>query len=49
MKAVVYNGPKDVSVDTIDDPKIEKPTDVIIRLTTTNICGSDLVRAAIGM
>ena len=42
MKAVVYNGPKDVSVNTIDDPKIEKPTDVIIRVTTTNICGSDL-------
>ena len=42
MKAVVYNGPKDVSVNTIDDPKIEKQTDVIIRLTTTNICGSDL-------
>jgi threonine dehydrogenase-like Zn-dependent dehydrogenase len=42
VKAVVYNGPKDVSVNTIDDPKIEKPTDVIIRLTTTNICGSDL-------
>lgn len=42
MKAVVYNGPKDVSVKTIDDPRIEKQTDVIIRLTTTNICGSDL-------
>ena len=42
MKAVVYNGPKDVAVSTIDDPKIEKQTDVIIRLTTTNICGSDL-------
>ena len=42
MKAVVYNGPKDVSVNTIDDPRIEKQTDVIIRLTTTNICGSDL-------
>ena len=42
MKAVVYNGPKNVSVETVDDPKIEKPTDVIIRVTTTNICGSDL-------
>jgi threonine dehydrogenase-like Zn-dependent dehydrogenase len=42
MKAVVYNGPRDVSVSTVPDPKIEKPTDVIIRLTTTNICGSDL-------
>ena len=42
MKAVVYNGPRDVSVSNIDDAKIEKPTDVLIRLTTTNICGSDL-------
>lgn len=42
MKAVVYNGPRDVSVSTVDDAKIEKSTDVLIRLTTTNICGSDL-------
>ena len=42
MKAVIYNGPRDVSVGTVDDPKIEKSTDVLIRLTTTNICGSDL-------
>jgi glutathione-independent formaldehyde dehydrogenase len=42
MKALVYHGPKKVSVDKVEDPKIEKHTDVIIRLTTTNICGSDL-------
>ena len=42
MKALVYHGPKKVSVDTVDDPKLEKLTDVIIKLTTTNICGSDL-------
>src|SRR6195952_4431753 len=42
MKALVYHGPKKVSVDTVPDPKIEKLTDVIIKLTTTNICGSDL-------
>jgi glutathione-independent formaldehyde dehydrogenase len=42
MKAVIYNGPRDVSVGTVSDSKIEKQTDVIIRLTTTNICGSDL-------
>ena len=42
MKALVYHGPKKVSVDTVPDPKIEKMTDVIIKLTTTNICGSDL-------
>jgi glutathione-independent formaldehyde dehydrogenase len=42
MKALVYHGPKKVSVDTVPDAKLEKLTDVIIKLTTTNICGSDL-------
>ncbi|MCK5745596.1 MAG: glutathione-independent formaldehyde dehydrogenase [Oricola sp.] len=42
MKAVVYKGPKSVATETVDDPAIEKPTDVIVKLTTTNICGSDL-------
>ncbi len=42
MKALVYHGPKKVSVDTVPDSKIEKLTDVVIKLTTTNICGSDL-------
>jgi glutathione-independent formaldehyde dehydrogenase len=42
MKALVYHGPKKVSVDNVPDPSIEKYTDVIIKLTTTNICGSDL-------
>ena len=42
MKAVVYNGPRDVSVSNVPDARIEKPTDVLVRLTTTNICGSDL-------
>ena len=42
MKALVYHGPKRVSVDTVPDAKIEKMTDVVIKLTTTNICGSDL-------
>ncbi len=42
MKAVIYNGPRDVSVSSVADAKIEKPTDVLVRLTTTNICGSDL-------
>ena len=42
MKALVYHGPKKVSVDTVPDAKIEKFTDVVIKLTTTNICGSDL-------
>jgi threonine dehydrogenase-like Zn-dependent dehydrogenase len=42
MKAVTWHGKRDVRVDTVPDPAIEKPTDMIIRLTTTNICGSDL-------
>ncbi len=42
MKAVIYNGPRDVGVAKVPDAKIEKPTDVIVRMTTTNICGSDL-------
>ena len=42
MKAVVYHGPFDVRVENVDDPKIEQPLDAIIRITTANICGSDL-------
>lgn len=42
MKAVVYNGARDVSVSQIDDSRIEQPTDAVVRITTTNICGSDL-------
>jgi glutathione-independent formaldehyde dehydrogenase len=42
MKAVVYNGPCDVSVKDVPDAKIERPTDVLVRITSTNICGSDL-------
>ena len=42
MKAVVYRGPRDVAVETVDDPRIEAPSDVIIKITTANICGSDL-------
>ena len=42
MKALVFHKPKDVRVDTVDDPKIEAPTDAIIKVTSTAICGSDL-------
>ncbi len=42
MKAVVYQGPRDVAVQNVADARIEKPTDVLVRITTTNICGSDL-------
>lgn len=42
MKAIVYNGPRDVQVKDVPDPRIEHPNDVLVRITTTNICGSDL-------
>lgn len=42
MKALVYHGPRDVRIGTVPDPKIEKTTDVLVKITTTNICGSDL-------
>jgi glutathione-independent formaldehyde dehydrogenase len=42
MKAVVYSDVHDMSVQDIDEPKIDKPTDAILRITTTAICGSDL-------
>jgi S-(hydroxymethyl)glutathione dehydrogenase/alcohol dehydrogenase len=41
MKALVFHHPK-VSVDTIDDPRIEEERDVILKVTSTAICGSDL-------
>lgn len=42
MKALVYEGPRKVSVKEVPDAKIEKATDVLVKITTTNICGSDL-------
>lgn len=42
MRAVTWHGRRDVRVDTVPDPSIEKPTDAIIEVTSTNICGSDL-------
>ncbi|PPF79330.1 aldehyde dehydrogenase [Subtercola sp. Z020] len=42
MKAVVYDGPRKVSVREVPDARIERPTDALVRITTTNICGSDL-------
>jgi threonine dehydrogenase-like Zn-dependent dehydrogenase len=42
MKAVAWHGRRDVRVDTVPDPSIEKPTDAVVRITTTAICGSDL-------
>lgn len=42
MKALVYNGPHDVSVNDVPDATIERATDVLVKITSSNICGSDL-------
>jgi glutathione-independent formaldehyde dehydrogenase len=42
VKALVYNGAFDVSVQDVPDARIEAPTDAVVRITSTNICGSDL-------
>jgi threonine dehydrogenase-like Zn-dependent dehydrogenase len=42
MKALTWHGNHDVRVDTVPDPRIEEPTDAIVRITSTAICGSDL-------
>jgi threonine dehydrogenase-like Zn-dependent dehydrogenase len=42
MRAVAWHGNHDVRVDTVEDPKIEHPTDAVVRITSTGLCGSDL-------
>ena len=42
MKAVTWHGQRDVRVEEVPDPVIQEPTDAVIRVTTSNICGSDL-------
>jgi len=42
MKALTWHGKRDVRVDTVPDPRIEQPTDAIVRVTSSGICGSDL-------
>ena len=42
MKALVYNGPRDVQVREMADARIERATDVLVKISSTNICGSDL-------
>ena len=42
MKAIVYNGMRNVDVENVEDPKIEKSDDIIVKVTSTAICGSDL-------
>ena len=42
MRALTWQGTAKVSVETVPDPKIQEPTDAIVRITSTAICGSDL-------
>ena len=42
MRAAIYNGPRDITVGERPDPRIENPTDAIVRVTLACVCGSDL-------
>lgn len=42
MKAVVWHGKRDVRVEQVPDPTIQEPTDAVIKVTSTGLCGSDL-------
>ncbi|PWG73824.1 aldehyde dehydrogenase, partial [Enterococcus hirae] len=42
MKAVVYEAPHQIDIEQVEDPRIEQPTDAIVKITSTAICGSDL-------
>jgi threonine dehydrogenase-like Zn-dependent dehydrogenase len=42
MKALTWHGKRDVRVDDVPDPTIERPTDAIVRVTSSGLCGSDL-------
>ena len=42
MRALTYHGTKDVRIDTVPDPVLLHPQDILLRVTATAICGSDL-------
>ncbi len=42
MRAVVFHGVGDIDVDDVPEPRIEQPTDAVIRVTTAAICGTNL-------
>jgi threonine dehydrogenase-like Zn-dependent dehydrogenase len=42
MRAVAWHGKRDVRVDDVPEPTIQEPTDAVVRITSTAICGSDL-------
>jgi len=42
MKAVVFHGIGDIRLDNVPEPRLERPDDAIVRLTSSAICGTDL-------
>lgn len=42
MKAIVYNGPRELAIEDVDEPAIEDPTDVLVETALAGVCGSDL-------
>ena len=46
MRALTYHGAKDVRVDNVPDPKLQAKDDIILKVTATAICGSDLIYTA---
>ena len=42
MKALTWHGVEDVRIEEVPDPSIQAPTDAVVRVTSTAICGSDL-------
>ena len=42
MKAAVFHKPGNVQIDEVPDPRIEHPEDILLQVTSTAICGSDL-------
>ena len=42
MKAITFHGVGDVRVQDVPEPKVVDPTDVVVKITTSAVCGSDL-------
>jgi threonine dehydrogenase-like Zn-dependent dehydrogenase len=42
VRAVTWHGKRDVRVDSVPDPRIQEPTDALVRITSSGVCGSDL-------
>ena len=42
MKAAIYNGPYEIEVGDRPDPKVQEPTDAVVRVVLGSVCGSDL-------